>query len=504
MPGSSPPRDLPDRAWLGFGAVALVLALRAYWPTLASGWTDTDILADYACAGRGWESLLEPLTCGMAGDNANFWRPAAMLQFWLLRATLGDGVVGWHIWSLALHVVNATLLGALVRRHAGVGEGALATVLFAGHPLGVEIVPALARNLELSFCLGFLGALYTVGRPASWAFALLAIGSKEAGVLLLPALALYAPRQTRWVPLLLGFGAYAMSRHSVLEGLGGYGTAPDLGSLAVAPVELMLPSLGAVAPPLRGAGAGWVAMAVAGLAVTAWVASRTAARPLALAMAAVLAGSLALYAVTGTYSRRLLYLPSAAACVLVALAFARAFATRNNPGLWLGGAWLAAWIHGSPVFRPYADWGLATAAIEPFLREESWAGIADGSTVWVVDRPARVDAEPRRFRYWSTRKSLNNTAALYSIEAWVLEHTGKSVELEHVSSMSMGARFPVATVADGPMVVHRPGAERSLSTRSPFNLSEDGAALRIEGQGTLMVWNPDGVETRVLGDESRQ
>ncbi|MBM4390590.1 MAG: hypothetical protein FJ090_05670 [Deltaproteobacteria bacterium] len=504
MRGSPPPRDPPGREWLGLGALAVVLSLRAYWPTLSSGWTDTDILADYACAARGWRSLLEPLTCGVAGDNANFWRPAAMLQFWLLRATLGDWVLGWHLWSLALHVVNATLLGGLVRRHAGLPQGALATLLFAGHPLGVEIVPALARNLELSFCLGVLGALYTVGRPGSWAFALLALTSKEAGVLLLPVLAVYAPRQTRWAPLLLGFVAYALSRHAVLEGLGGYGTAPDIASLAVAPVELMLPSLGAVAPPLRGPGAGWAAMALAGLAVTTWVASRTAARSLSLAMALVLGGSLALYAVTGTYSRRLLYLPSAAACVLVALAFGRAFAIRNRPGLLLGGAWFAAWVHGSPIYRPYTDWQLATAAVEPFLRAEAWREIPDGATVWVVDRPARVDAEPRRFRYWSTRKTLNNTAALYSIEAWVHEHTGKRVELEHISSMAMAAHAVVATMTVDPLVVVRPGAQRSLSTRSPFTLAEDDGALRIEGRGTVMVWNPGGVQTRVLGDEGGQ
>ncbi len=501
MPGTSPSREEPSRAWLGYGALALLVALRGYGITLDAGWTDTDILADYTCAGKGAASLLQPLTCGMGGENANFWRPVAMLQFWLLRASLGEWVLGWHLWSFLLHVVNSALLGLLVRRHAGMAPGALATLLFAGHPLGVEIVPALARNLELSFCLGFLGALYTAGRPIAWVFAMLALGSKEAGILLVPALAFYAPRRTRWIPLLLGFAAYALSRHSVIPGLGGYGTAPDLSSLAVAPVELMLPSLGAVAPALRGAGLGWVVMAVSGLAVTVWVASRTPARPLALSMAAVLGGSFALYAVTGTYSRRLLYLPSAAACVLVAIAFGRAFTTRNNQGLWLGGAWFAAWIHGSPVFRPYTDWKLATAAIEPFLRPESWADIPDGSTVWVVDRPARVDADLRRFRYWSTRKTLNNTAALYSIEAWVFEHTGKHVTLEHISSMSIGGHFPVATILESPLRVTRSGAERSLSTRSPFTLVEEVATLRIEGEGTVLVWNPDGVESRELRDK---
>lgn len=492
-------RDSDHGAWWIFG-LALLLAARAHGHTLDDGWTDTDVLADYACAAEGWRSLLEPLTCGRGGDNANFYRPVAMLQFWGLRALAGDWAWAWHLWSLLLHVATSTVLGRLVARHAPLPVALVATGLFAAHPLSVEIVPALARNLELPFALGVLAALYTARPPWCWFWSMVAVGSKEAAVVLVPVLAVHAGRRAPWFGLLSGIAAYFAVRESVLGGLGGYGTLPDARSFLVAPVELVLPSLGAIAPPLQGAGAGWAALAISGLGVAAWVGSRTESRPIVWTMTTLLVASFALYAVTGTYSRRLLYLPAAAACALVAVAFGRAFHTRNRPGLLLGGAWFATWLHGSPAVVPYVDSQLAAEAMAPYLDEAAWTDLPDGSTAWLVDRPSRVDADPRRFRYWSTRRSLNNTAATYSIEAWIEERTGKRVSLGHVSSVAtLGAPRPAELLTSGNILrLRRPGATTTPGTRSPFAVELDGDDLVVTGEGTLWVYQPEGLVRVVL------
>ena len=498
--GSRVPDEVPagradDHGGWWIFLVAGLLSLRAFGPTRHDGWTDTDILADFACAGEGAASLVQPLTCGRGGDNANFYRPLAMLQFWFLRAAFGPSPWAWHAWSLALHVATGTVLGRLVRRHAGLAAALGATALFAAHPLAVEIVPALARNLEIPFVLGFCAALLSVGTPWCWFWSMVTVASKEAGVLLLPVLAVYAPRRAPWFGLLSGVLAYFAARQSVLGGLGGYGTLADPRALAVAPVELVLPSLGSIAPPLAGAGAGWVLLVVAGLGVTVWVGSRTPARPLVLAMAATLASTIALYAVTGTYSRRLLYLPSAASSVLVAVAFARVFSTRNRPGLLVGGTWFAAWLHGSPAVLPYRDWVLSTSAMAPYLDPGWWAQLPDGGTAWLLDRPSRVDADPRRFRYWSTRRSLNNTVSTYSIAAWIEDRTGKKLQLRHASSMStLGAPQPARLSLDaGVLRVQRPGADVTPATRSPFAVQVSEGGLVVTGEGTLWVYQPAGL-----------
>lgn len=488
------------RSWISWAAyLVLLLGLvsRAYVPTLRSGWTDADALASVVCAGEGIESVLRPLTCGWGGDNANFWRPVAMLQFWALRLIFGWNAPAWHVWALVLHVATSLMLAAVVRR-AGAGRftAAGAGLLFAGHPLGVEIVPAVARILEIPFCLGFLGALRFAGTTWFWPFAIMAIGSKEAAVLLLPALFALHPTRTRWAGLIGLFVAFVAARTAVLSGGGGYGTAANLQAFLVGPLELLWPSMGSVAPPLIWAGVSWVVASWLVFGSATALALRSPHWRLGLAMLLVILGSFGLYSITGIYSRRLLYLPSAAWCTLAVLAVGRMAKSGPKVGISIFGIYLAGWIHGSPVWRPYTDWDEAGHAFDPWLDPKRWADVPEGETVWIVDRPARFDLDLRRVRYWTEHRTLNHTATLYSLEAWVREFTGKKVNLEHVSSLSLpvGSSSAQAGVErrETEVIVRRETGIRKLASQIPFELSEVGTTFRIQGvKGQLVwVWNP--------------
>lgn len=487
--------------WAIYLLIILIVVSRAYVPTLTAGWTDADALADVVCAGQGIETVLRPLTCGWGGDNANFWRPVAMFQYWLLRAVFGWNAPVWHVWALALHAATALLLASVVRR-AGAGRlsAAGAGLLFAGHPLGVEIVPAIARMLEIPFCLGFLGALRFVGTRWFWPFAIMAIGSKEAAVLLLPALFALEPRKTPWLPLVGVLIAFLVGRTYVLDGAGGYGGLADLRVFLIGPLELLLPSLAAVAPPLASGGVGWVFSAWLALAGTSMLALRGSSWRLGLAMLLVILGSFAIYAVTGVYSRRLLYLPSAAWCVLAVLAAGRLASAGPGWGFSVFGVWLAGWLHGSPVWRPYTDWNEAGHAFDPWLSVAHWDSVADGETVWIVDRPARFDLDPRRVRYWTEHRTLNHTATLYSLEAWVREFTGKQVHLEHVSSLSLAVGVAQAgahvQAGEGTVTVIRREGIRKPATKTPFTLRDSDGVLHIGGTAGHQIWVWNGVAFR--------
>lgn len=547
--------------WTGYAwAPALLLALvavtlRAWGHALAYPFTDTDALADVAVARHplGWQ-LLAPLTGGYGGDNANFWRPAAMVQFWLQRRLFGWDPTGWHAWDLGLHVLASALLAGFVlattrfvapERPAGHQPGApprpgdralaaLVALLFAAHPLAEEVVPAVARNLDLLLGVATFGALWALagaqarrrdGEAAGGLAALyvlgaaVAVGAKEAGVLLLPLAALWivlfrtdlapGPRAREAVrfaaPVAGVVAVYVTVRAQVLGGIGGYHAAEELAgggmlgaALERAFVEPMLPSLSAWLEPLRGAPAQIGAtLAWAGLL---WL-GRDRPRLLALAAGLYLPWVLIL-GLTGTWSRRVLYVPTAALCLVVAVVLLAAWRRR----LWAAavplGLWLAAYAHGSPVVRRYADWG-DSGAVGAVLTEPSlWADLPAGSTVWLVDRPARVDGDPRRYRLWSTRKSLNGAVASYAVQAWVDERfPGRGLRVRNLTSVlpegpvaDLGAR--VAVEGDAIVVERGRPLARRLLAEGAFRVEGDGPTTRIvaaspvEAPAWALVWDP--------------
>ena len=212
-------------------ALLLVVTVVAWRENLVLGFTDVDALADAAWAGRPWsEQLFVPLTGGVGGANANFWRPVVMLHYKLLRTLFDMNPVGWQAWDLGLHVACVSLVGALVRGWRGL----LAAGIFALHPLQVEVVPAVARNIDTLLGLFSLLALLAARRGHLVATLLacgLALGSKETAVVVLPVVWLWwrGHRADRAWPLAGGLSVllvgYVVLRGQVLAGVGGYGSS---------------------------------------------------------------------------------------------------------------------------------------------------------------------------------------------------------------------------------------------------------------------------------------
>jgi hypothetical protein len=570
------------RHWLGYAVgpvvavCATLLTIRGWGHALGYGFTDADALVDVAWARYPLaDQLLAPLTGGLGGSNANFWRPAAMVQFWALRHVFGEDPAGWHAWSLALHVACSVLValvvealvpppggrGAEASQGGESGEGlrpeprgdrwwiaVLSGLLFAAHPLAEEIVPATARNLDLLLGVGFFGALLcylrlcagdeerrsalALGGPLApgggtlphrvasvlfFAFAALALGSKEAGVLILPVCALWAwrraplgtpvwrsPAMVRLVPFAVFAAVFLAIRSEVLEGVGGYkelGPLTMLGGLGYALerafFEPFVASISPVLAPFRY----WSLPLVAAAWWALWRATPER-RGLWLDLLALYLPWIVLLGITTTYSRRVIYVPSIVMCVVLAVIVVTAVRTRARG--WVVSAVLlgALYLHGSPAVRRYTDWGVMADAAAPFLDGAVWRNIPEGATVWLVDRPTRIDGDPRRYRLWTDRKSLNNAATSYSVEAWVDEHV-RDLDLKVGSSLVMQA--PLSDwaaelgVQGGVLTMTRKDGPRTIS--EGVTVVDDGAVLTFTADDAwFVVWNPDrAVAVRVGG-----
>jgi hypothetical protein len=132
-------------------------------------------------------------------EKAILWRPAVIASFAINRAVTGLSPAGFHAVNLLLHVLNALLVWAVLRRLLSEGVVAwLAAALFAFHPLLTEAVGCVFARTELLAALGQLAALLcwlnarTLARPrtrevwgAGFVVALsVALLSKESAVML--------------------------------------------------------------------------------------------------------------------------------------------------------------------------------------------------------------------------------------------------------------------------------------------------------------------------------
>jgi hypothetical protein len=213
-----------------------LLTLLCFHRVLSYGFTDKDTLMHITEAKvEGLDDFRElfskELTGGRAPRDANFYRPTVMLMYAGLRSVFGWNPLGYHAFDLSLHALNGLLLALLAAtcaRRAGAARsrrfGVLCAAIFLIHPLGVEVVPAIARNGDLLVTAFFLASLLALDRAeqslAAQGFALgrwtltrlgvfsalfaLTLGSKEPGIVLLGAAFLY--------PLLFGAAAKARRR----------------------------------------------------------------------------------------------------------------------------------------------------------------------------------------------------------------------------------------------------------------------------------------------------
>lgn len=532
--------------WLGaLGAVVL----QAYAPVLSTGFSDADGLADVAWAGRPLgDQLFVPLTGGVGGDNANFWRPAAMLHFWLQRRLFGLDATAWHAWDLGLHFLATALAGewaARAGRLLGAPERGLrwgAALLYAAHPLGAEVVPATARNLDLLLAVGVFGALYALtvaedrrraGAPPgaapglAAAAALLALGAKDSAVLLVPIVAagvglfrVDLPPRARTglafrlvVPALGVLAVWAAARAWVLDGIGGYFADGEpfrwsrVGwALARGFVEPLVPSLSTAlgtSPPAFAPALPLVIGAALALGVR-----RAPARRLGWLALGAWALFIVLFGVTGVYTRRVLYVPVGFACVLGAVLLDD-LVRRRDALLGLAAlAWGASFVHGTPVVRPYLDWSRVTDAGEALAAAVVDLDLPPKARVWLVDRPYRASVDPRGFRLWSPSRSLVHGPTTYALEAWRSDRRPDlPLDLRTLTRWEMlEPATPAEVRVEGQtLVIRRTGGARKLSASRDVEVAEVDGELRLTPRvrTTLLVWDPAGTRPYTLGSHPR-
>jgi len=229
------PREMPW--WIGYATLALI-AVAVYANSLANEFiTDdklqllgnplvTDIRNLPRVFGAGVWSFL--------GYQGNYYRPVQFLAYSLLYCVFGPHAFGFHCVMLLLHVANTILVYSVARRLPGAAW--IAAALFAVHPIHTEAVDWIAAlpdvlltTLMVAGLLAFVrqnGAPNRLQSAAHCGLYLLALLTKETGVMLLPLYAGYAwivQRKRPNVPLYAGMAAifafYLALRIHALGGL---------------------------------------------------------------------------------------------------------------------------------------------------------------------------------------------------------------------------------------------------------------------------------------------
>lgn len=495
QPAATPVTTVTRTTWRARAVLLVILAATAwaYRGNLGLGFTDTDALADVAAARvENPRELLsqvwQPLTAGVGEQNANFWRPVAMLHYALLRGLFGYAPLGWHIWAIGLHLFAVVLVFVLMRAvQRPEGEALVGAGILALHPLGVEVVPAVARHIDLVFNVCGLAALVAIARGRVWLAVLagaLAIGAKEVAVVLVPVFvgwALALGRRREALTLTLAFGVlvplFLWGRSTVLHGLGGYHPPEKtffldaLGGMRAAfragPLEQLFPGwsreIEAWIPLSLGLELSCVLLLAATVgAAFAW---RRGQRLSALGLALVCA-PLLLYGATAMYSRRLVYL------LVIGTSLGMATLYGHRRLRWLLLVWLLTLAPASPLFHPDDDWhrsDAVTRAMTDGLAAEL-ATLPQGAVVNVLDLPARLNHDPRRRMLWRNGFSLNHALASYSFRAWIDDRLGRDdLELRFLDhSAPFGWLDEPEVAVEGDRIrVRRPPLERGWARWMP-------------------------------------
>jgi tetratricopeptide (TPR) repeat protein len=199
------------RRW-GPGLFSALLALALYAVTLLGG---TYVYDDAIIVGLD-DRVRNPGLWGqfwtgqwINGALDNLYRPLVSQSFGLQWWLHGDRIWAFHLVNVLLHAGASALLAELGRRLANWRVGLFAGLLFACHPIHSEAVAGLVGRAELACAVGLLAALVLflkqpMTMPRAWAIfalGLLAMLSKEQGLLLPALLAVLIPvRRTLFPP----------------------------------------------------------------------------------------------------------------------------------------------------------------------------------------------------------------------------------------------------------------------------------------------------------------
>jgi protein O-mannosyl-transferase len=224
-----PPNPIPMRQFLLVLLLLSASTLLLYWPALHAPWYLDDM------ASIVYNPQLHDLSTNLRGVFGR--RGLAMLSFAINYRLGGLETFGYHLVSLALHLVCALLVFLLLRRvwRDGIELPVLGALLFLIHPLQTQTVNYLVQRMTLLSAAFFLLALYLfvrsrerlasgspwltpkvagcyVGALAAGALALL---SKEIAAVLPLALLLFSryflPEERRWRPLLRAVAPFCLA-----------------------------------------------------------------------------------------------------------------------------------------------------------------------------------------------------------------------------------------------------------------------------------------------------
>jgi Flp pilus assembly protein TadD len=185
---------LPRSVWLG-GLFIILVTLAAYWPVFSAGFiwdddayvTDNSLLTDPDGLSRIWFS---------AHSQSQYF-PLVYTTLRLEYALWGLHPAGYHVVNVGLHIINALLVWALLKRLALPGAW-LAAAIFALHPVQVETVAWVTelKNTEstLFFLLALFAWLHYCAGKGRWFYAL---------ALALHALALFAKTTACTLPAVM-------------------------------------------------------------------------------------------------------------------------------------------------------------------------------------------------------------------------------------------------------------------------------------------------------------
>ena len=228
----------PSRAPAWLPAIGAVIVIAAFLP----GVTAPLVHDGYSHIGRvsseSWTELIRSTLVRPAPGDDPFFRPLAYITYWIDSRWAGFHAVPWHLWNLAVHLVNCALVWILARRLAlGRLPAGVAALIFALHGTRPEVVSWAGARFDLLATLFVLAALLAAERMAPlWmvaVFTALALLSKESAFtlpLLIALLILFKPELDRRRILqsaLTAAGvcaAFLIYRTWFLGGIGGYTT----------------------------------------------------------------------------------------------------------------------------------------------------------------------------------------------------------------------------------------------------------------------------------------
>jgi len=191
------------------------------------------------------------------------YRPVSELVWWFGVRLWGGSALGYHLLSVLLHAGNTAMLFLLARRYLGsTYGGATAALFFAVHPVHVEATTWAAAQPDLlctAFSLSSMwcleqhlsarGYLSKLALAVALAAFLLALGSKETAVALLPIVVVrlaVLPRDQRTAragaAYAMALGVYLAARLFVLgeHWLGGGEFRPSFWQAVLSPMPLLL------------------------------------------------------------------------------------------------------------------------------------------------------------------------------------------------------------------------------------------------------------------------